>query len=235
MSFKTLMIAAVSMSLVLTAAPAHAATGPEEGHDSALADKIRRTRDIVQDFLGTPAGIPENITKDAKAIVIISNAIRGGFIFAGAHGRGVAVYKTDAGEWSAPAFFRMTGVSIGFQVGGEVNDVILVLKSQRALEGLLNHSFTVGMDFDATAGPIGREVRAATNINQAEVYVYGRNHGLFAGVSFDGTSIHEDAEANARYYGEPVTARQILLENGGYATRPGTELADALSAGTNAK
>ena len=166
---KALGIAAVSASMLVTAVPAHAGTGPDEGHDPAMADKIRRTRDIIQDFSGSTGGIPAEILHDAKAIVIISNAIRIGFIFAGEHGRGVAMNKNDAGEWSNPAFFRMTNVSVGLQAGGEVDDVILVLKTQRALEGLLNHSFTIGMDFAATAGPLGREAKAATNINQAEV------------------------------------------------------------------
>ncbi len=229
---KALGVAVLSASVLVSAVAAQAATGPEEGHDPALADKIRRTRDIIQDFSGSTNGIPHEILKDAKAIVIISNAIRVGFVFAGEHGRGVAVYKNDAGEWGTPAFFRMTNISFGFQAGGEVDDVILVLKTERALEGLLSHAFTIGMDFTATAGPLGREAKAATNINQAEVYVYGRNHGFFAGFSLDGAVIHEDMEANSRYYGEHLTARQILLENAGYQTKPGTELAESLRTAT---
>ena len=228
---KLLAATVLAATAVLSGVSFSTQAGAEEGLDPALADKIRATRDIAREFLGSPNGIPREILKDAKAVVIISNAIRAGFIFAGYHGRGVAVARTESGEWSAPAFYRITGISAGFQAGGEVSDVILVVKSQKVLDALLIHHVTMGIDFDATAGPWGRDAKALVNVAQAEVISYGRTHGLFAGFSFEGVSIHEDREADARYYGKPLSARDILLGGAAPSTPPAAELAEALRTG----
>jgi lipid-binding SYLF domain-containing protein len=146
--------------------------------------------------------IPQWMLADARGIAIIPNVVKGGFVVGIRHGKGVVMTRDDAGAWNAPWFVSLTGGSIGWQAGVQATDVILVFKTQKSINGLMNGKFTIGADAAAAAGPVGRQAAAATDATLgAEIYSYSRSRGLFAGVSLDGSALQIDAIANQLYYG----------------------------------
>ena len=149
-------------------------------------------------------GIPRELLKDAHAVAVIPNVIKGSFVVGVRRGHGVLLLRDDQARWGVPIFITLTGGNIGWQVGVQSTDVILVFKSRRSVEGIFNGKFTLGVDAAAAAGPIGRQAAAGTDTNlKAEIYSYSRSRGLFAGVSFDGSKIQIDPLANSEYY-KPV-------------------------------
>lgn len=146
-------------------------------------------------------GIPRELLKDAQAVAIIPNVIKGSLVIGMRRGHGVLVVRDDQARWGAPIFITLTGGNIGWQVGVQSTDVILVFKSRRSIDGIFNGKFTLGVDAAAAAGPVGRQAAAGTDTQlKAEIYSYSRSRGLFAGVSFDGSKIEIDALANSEYY-----------------------------------
>src|SRR5216110_1907192 len=136
--------------------------------------------------------IPSGLLKDAAGVAIFPNIIKAGFIIGGKHGRGVVLVRTPDGGWSNPVFLTLTGGSIGWQVGAQSTDLVLVFKTGRSVERILNNhgKLTLGADIGIAAGPVGREAAAATDAQlKAEIYSYSRSRGLFAGVSFEGAGL----------------------------------------------
>lgn len=151
-------------------------------------------------------GIPRELLRDAHAIAIIPNVIKGSLVIGMRRGHGVLMVRDEQSRWGAPIFVTLTGGNIGWQVGVQSTDVILVFKSRRSVDGIFNGKFTLGVDAAAAAGPIGRQAAAGTDSKlQAEIYSYSRSRGLFAGVSFDGSKIQIDPIANSEYYKAPAT------------------------------
>ena len=149
-------------------------------------------------------GIPRELLRDAHAIAIIPNVIKGSLVIGVRRGHGVLLVRDEQTRWGAPIFVTLTGGNIGWQVGVQSTDVILVFKSRRSIDGIFNGKFTLGVDAAAAAGPIGRQAAAGTDSQlKAEIYSYSRSRGLFAGVSFDGSKIQIDPLANSEYY-KPV-------------------------------
>jgi lipid-binding SYLF domain-containing protein len=160
--------------------------------------------------------IPRSMLADAQAIAIIPNVVKGGFIIAGRFGRGVVLVRDPSGAWRAPLFMTFTGGSVGWQVGLQSTDVVLVFKNRKGLETMLNGSeFTLGADASVAAGPVGRQTSAGTDLKlSAEVYSYSRSRGLFAGVALDGSVLKIDNRAVAAYYANgtvvPPQAEQLV-------------------------
>jgi lipid-binding SYLF domain-containing protein len=145
--------------------------------------------------------IPHWLLKDSEAIAVIPNVVKGSFVVGVRHGKGVVLIRDEAGGWQAPSFVSLTGGSVGFQIGVQSTDVILVFKTRKSVEGLLKGKFTIGADAAAAAGPVGRQAAAATDERlKAEIYSYSRARGLFAGVSLDGSVLEIDHTAAANYY-----------------------------------
>jgi lipid-binding SYLF domain-containing protein len=127
-------------------------------------------------------------------------------------GRGMLSVRTADG-WSPPAFFTLTGGSIGLQIGGQAVDIILVINDRRGLEQLVENQFKLGADAGVAAGPVGREAQAATDLQlRAQILSYSRARGLFAGVTVNGSTVRSDIDANERFYGKRLEAKQILFE-----------------------
>lgn len=159
-------------------------------------------------------GIPAKMVADAQAIAIIPRVIKGGFVVGGRVGFGFVMTRTDKGDWSEPTFVRLGGASIGFQVGVESTDVVLVFSKKDSLDRVLSGKgkLTLGADASIAAGPIGRQASAATDGKlEAEIYSYSRSRGLFAGVSFDGAGILNDKEGNVEFRKDkrPETAKAL--------------------------
>lgn len=176
--------------------------------------------------------IPTSMLADAHGVAIIPNVIKGSFVIGARHGKGVLLVRADDGNWYAPAFVSLTGGNIGWQVGVQATDVILVFKTRKSVNGILSGKLTIGADAAAAAGPVGRKAAAATDGKlQAEIYSYSRSRGLFAGVSIDGSVLQVDHFANAAYYrspgpGQPAVvppaALALVQQTAAYATPTAT-------------
>ena len=183
--------------------------------DGSKQRKILRTSQfILEEIQKSPdQQIPMNLISKAKAIIVFPTMLKAGFFVGARYGKGIAsVRAEETGEWGPPAFLYTTGGSFGFQFGAQAIDLILLVMSQRGLEGLLNEQFTLGGDIAISAGPVGRHAEASADVfMQGEIYSYSRSKGLFGGVSLKGTIITSDSDANLAYYGHPYTSEDILL------------------------
>ena len=183
--------------------------------DGSKQRKILRTSQLVlEEIQKSPdQQIPMNLISKAKAIIVFPTMLKAGFFVGARYGKGIAsVRSEETGEWGPPAFLFTTGGSFGFQFGAQTIDLILLVMSQRGLEGLLNEQFTLGGDIAISAGPEGRHAEASADVfMQGEIYSYSRSKGLFGGVSLKGTIITSDSDANLIYYGHPYTSEEILL------------------------
>ncbi len=163
---------------------------------------VRESIGVLKEIMAIPAnGIPRNMLSDAHAVAIIPNVIKGSFVIGARHGNGVVMIRDDNGGWHALVFISLTGGNVGWQVGVQSTDVVLVFKTRKSVEGLLSGRMTLGADAAVAAGPVGRQAAAATDTRlAAQIYSYSRSRGLFAGVSFDGSVIRMNQLANAAYY-----------------------------------
>jgi lipid-binding SYLF domain-containing protein len=168
---------------------------------------------VFNEIMAVPAtGIPQALLRDSYAVAIIPNAIKGGFIIGARYGRGVLMVRDNNGGWYAPMFITLVGGNVGYQIGVQSTDVILVFKTKQSVQGLLQGKFTVGADAAVAAGPVGRQAAAATDGRlQAEIYSYSRSRGLFAGVSIDGSVIEINRQANAEYYRSPAPGAPAVV------------------------
>jgi lipid-binding SYLF domain-containing protein len=187
--------AALFLAAVLALSSIAAARDPHRTVDSAS--------NVLKEFLDLQVkGIPASLLAEAHGVAIVPDVIKVGLVVGGQRGKGIVIIREKDGSWRAPTFITLTGGSIGWQIGAQSTDFVLVFKTQKSVEGLLKGKFTIGADAAAAAGPVGRRAGAATDGElKAEIYTYSRTRGLFAGVSLDGSVIDVDEETNAAYYG----------------------------------
>ena len=193
------------------------------------ADRVREAGVILGEIMSAPdKAIPASVLEKAEAIAVFPSTIKGAFIVGAQRGKGViSVRDRTRAEWSTPAFLTLTGGSVGFQIGGQAVDVILVVMNRRGLENLLQNQFEIGGEASATAGPVGRDAAASTDIQlRAEILSYSRSRGLFAGVSLKGAAIRQDQDSNQTFYGSRFRTRDVVLD--GKATMP--QSAEAVAA-----
>lgn len=152
--------------------------------------------------------VPNWLFDRAYGIAVIPNVIKGAFFFGGRHGNGVLSARDANGRFSDPVFISLTGGSVGWQIGAQSSDIVLVFASQRSLENFARGQFTLGASASVAAGPMGRSGEAAAGV-EAEIYSYSRARGLFAGVALDGTVLAFDGKANRNFYSRDVTTAQI--------------------------
>lgn len=210
MGFKRMVSLLVAVTL-LCAGLTRVACAAEE------VKKIDLAVEVFKEITAIPEkGIPPALLHDAYGIAIIPGVVKVGFIVGGRYGKGVLMVRTEEGGWSNPSFVSLAGGGIGWQIGAQSTDIILVFKSRRSIEGIKKGKFTLGVDAAAAAGPVGRSAEASTDIQlRAEIYSYSRSRGLFAGVSLEGAALQIDDEANAEFYGKKdVGAADILTGKG---------------------
>jgi lipid-binding SYLF domain-containing protein len=169
-------------------------------------ETVRLANEVLKEFLDLRVKqIPASLLAEAHGVAIIPNLVKVGLVVGGQHGKGVIVAREADGSWRAPMFISLTGGSIGWQVGAQATDIVLVFKTQKSVEGLMRGKFTLGADAAVAAGPVGRRTSAATDAElKAEIYSYSRSRGLFAGLSIDGSSLQVHDDLNAAYYGPAV-------------------------------
>ncbi len=156
------------------------------------------------------ATIPMNILQQATCVGVVPGMLKGAFVVGAQYGQGVVTCRTGHG-WSAPVFIRMAGGSFGFQIGGQATDLVLIAVNDRGFQDLLKDKFKIGGDASAAAGPVGRSGQAATDWKMnAELLSYSRSKGLFAGIDLDGTSVSQNSDDTALYYGQRQSFEGIL-------------------------
>jgi lipid-binding SYLF domain-containing protein len=201
------------LALLLPAMAVHAEDPPLVRAHNA----VRVLREIME---APDKSIPSDLLKEARAIAVIPDVLKVGFVFGGRRGEGLISVKQPNGTWSNPSFITITGGSVGFQAGVSSTDVVLVFRTQRGVDSIVNGKFTIGADAAAAAGPVGRTASASTDSQlKAEIYSYSRSRGLFAGVALDGSVLRIDYDANEAIYGAGVTPRRIF--EGGVSNVPG--------------
>jgi lipid-binding SYLF domain-containing protein len=167
---------------------------------------IDSTNVIAQSMTMPGGGIPRSLIADAQAVAIVPNMVRGAFVVGVQHGRGVLVLRDASGGWQPPRMIQITGGSIGYQIGVQATDLVLIFRTPQSVQNLLTGTIKIGVDASAAAGPVGRTASAATDLPlKAEILSYSRSRGAFIGVSIDGSSISLDPAAEAGYYTQPGT------------------------------
>jgi len=168
------------------------------------ASTVDEAADVINELAGIPLkGIPPCLMQDAQGVAIIPNMIKAGFVVGGRYGRGVIVVREPDGTWSNPIFVTLTGGSLGWQIGIQATDVVLVFKTRASLDRVLQgrNKLTLGADAAVAAGPIGRQAEAGTDLQlKAEIYSYSRSRGLFAGVALEGAALLVDNDADEAFY-----------------------------------
>lgn len=193
------------LSLALSVATA-AVAGPQE--DERARQAVRVLTDIQQI---PEAGIPDKLLDEARGIVVVPDALKIGLVLGGRRGHGLLSVKNPDGTWSSPSFVKLTGGSIGFQAGVQSADIVLVFRTDRGLDSIVNGKVTLGADAGVAAGPVGRNASTATDGQlKAEIWSWSRARGLFAGIALDGAVLSIDDEANESVYGRDTTPRMIF-------------------------
>jgi SH3 domain-containing YSC84-like protein 1 len=179
----------------------------------AETDRVAEAARVLEEVLSAPdKGVPQAIIEKAQAVVVIPSTVKGALLIGAQRGKGVMSTKSASG-WSAPAFVTLTGGSVGFQIGGQATDIVLVVVNERGITNLAQNTFKIGGDASVAAGPVGREATASTDYKlQAQILSYSRARGLFAGVSLAGSTIRADRDANERIYGVGYSTRNIVME-----------------------
>jgi lipid-binding SYLF domain-containing protein len=215
----TRLVTAFVLSALTSAAPVLA--------QSDQAERVREAGVVLNEIMAaSDKSIPTSILEKAEAIAVFPSTVKGAFIVGAQRGRGVISVRDASGGWSMPAFLTLTGGSVGFQIGGQAVDIVLVVMNRRGVENLLMNQFEIGGEASATAGPVGRDTAASTDVQlRAQMLSYSRSRGLFAGVSLKGAAIRQDQDANNSFYGSRFRTRDIVLD--GKATMP--ESAEAVA------
>jgi lipid-binding SYLF domain-containing protein len=187
---------------------------------SAFADnqkeqeRVKESGEVLKEILNIPDDIPQELLDKAECLVILPSVKKGAFGIGGSFGRGVMICRSGeryTGLWGPPAMFALEGINIGFQLGGEATDYVLLVMNPKGARSLLGSKVKLGADASAAAGPKGRSSEAATDVvMNAEILSYSRAKGLFAGISLEGSTLRSDGGANEKLYGQKVSAKDII-------------------------
>jgi lipid-binding SYLF domain-containing protein len=175
--------------------------------------RLMAAADVITDMMNaSDKGIPQDLINKSTCVVVVPGMKKGAFIVGAKYGRGFVMCRREGGRgWSAPAAIKVEGGSVGFQIGGSEQDVILLVMNHGGMNKLLKDQFTLGGDATVSAGPLGRDASAQTDaMMHAEMLSYSRSRGIFAGISLQGATLRQDDEADAELYGKHVTNREIL-------------------------
>jgi len=171
---------------------------------------------VFKEIMDIPDGIPKDLLNKAECVIVIPSVVKFAFGVGGDFGRGAITCRTGehfTGRWSAPALFALEGANIGFQIGGQATDFVLLVMNPKGANSILKSKVKLGADASAAAGPKGRTAAADTDIvMRAEVLSYSRTRGLFAGISLEGSTLRSDGSANKKLYGQSLSAKEIVRE-----------------------
>lgn len=218
------LVAATIAVCVMLGTPAFTASqeSRQSKENSEEVELVQKSMDVLRDLTKVPEdGIPRELLARAEGIVVIPSLVKGGFIVGGKHGKGLISAKNSSGEWSAPAVVKMTGGSIGWQIGVESVDLVLLVMNKKGVDQMLQDKFQIGGDLSVAAGPVGRNAAAATNAQaNAGLLAYSRAKGLFAGATLEGSALHADGDDNEALYGREISPKEIVQDNAPNAKAP---------------
>jgi lipid-binding SYLF domain-containing protein len=188
---------------------------------------------VFKEIMDIPDGIPKDLLNKAECVIVIPSVLKFAFGLGGDIGRGAITCRTGehfTGRWSAPALFALEGANIGFQLGGEATDFVLLVMNPKGANSILGSKVKLGADASAAAGPKGRTAAADTDVvMRAEVLSYSRSRGLFAGISLEGSTLRSDGSANRKLYGRSLSAKEIVREGKVGVPAAGNELISLLN------
>jgi len=177
-------------------------------------DRVRDSGEVLKEILNIPDDIPQDLLDKAECIIVLPSVKKGAFGIGGSYGRGVMICRGGqhyTGLWGPPALYALEGVNIGFQLGGEATDFVLLVMNPKGARSLLSSKVKLGGDASAAAGPKGRTAEGATDVvMNAEILSYSRTKGLFAGISLEGSTLRSDGSANEKLYGKKLSAKDII-------------------------
>src|SRR5437867_2923329 len=178
---------------------------------SKAEDRLKAAADVLNEIQSAPdQGIPEEVLGSAECVAVVPSMLKGGFIVGARYGRGVASCRNPKG-WSAPAFFTVTGGSLGLQIGGQAVDLVMLIMNEEGMRNLLSSKFQLGADASVAAGPVGRHAEGGTDWKmRAQVLTYSRARGVFAGVTLNGAVIKQDKDSTREFYGRMVPFKTSL-------------------------
>lgn len=178
-------------------------------------ERLENSGTVLTEILSAPDSIPQSVLDKADCVVVLPSVMKFAIGIGGSYGRGVMTCrggKSFHGRWGAPTMMALEGGSVGFQLGGQATDFVLLLMNSRSAEGILTSKVKLGADASAAAGPVGRDASAETDVTlRAEVLSYSRARGLFAGVSLEGSTLRPDNDANKNLYGKEIDAKEVVL------------------------
>src|SRR6266567_6638912 len=183
----------------------------DQAKASKAADRVQAAADVLNEIESAPdSGIPQEILGKAECVAVVPSMLKGGFIVGGKYGRGLASCRTPKG-WSAPAFFTVKGGSVGFQIGGQAVDLVMLIMNNEGMQHLLSSQVALGADASVAAGPVGRHAEGNTDWKmRAQVLTYSRARGVFAGVSLSGAVVKQDKDSTRVVYGHMMTSKAAL-------------------------
>jgi lipid-binding SYLF domain-containing protein len=177
-------------------------------------ERLQNCGEVLKEILDIPDNLPTDLLNDAECVIVIPSVKKFAMGIGGSYGRGAIVCRSGphfTGPWGPPAMFALEGANIGFQLGGQATDFVLLVMNPKGAESILNSKVKLGGDASAAAGPKGRTAAAQTDIvMKAEILTYSRARGLFAGVSLEGSTLRQDNGANENLYGRKLTAQEIV-------------------------
>jgi lipid-binding SYLF domain-containing protein len=178
----------------------------EPAKASKASDRVQAAADVLNEIQSAPdSGIPQDILSKSECVAVVPSMLNGGFVVGAKYGRGLASCRTPKG-WSAPAFFTITGGSVGFQAGGQAVDLVMLIMNNDGMQRLLSSKVALGADASVAAGPVGRHAEGNTDWKmRAQVLTYSRARGVFAGVSLNGAVMTQDKDSTREFYGHMVT------------------------------
>ena len=178
-------------------------------------NRLENSGVVMQEIMNTPENIPQEVMENADCVIVFPSVLKAAFVVGASYGRGAMVCRTGKdfrGPWGAPAMYALEGGSVGFQIGGQATDLVLLIMNERGASSILDSKVKLGADASVAAGPVGRDASADTDAYlRSEVLSYSRSRGLFAGISLEGSTLRPDDDATAEVYGRKLTAREIVL------------------------
>jgi lipid-binding SYLF domain-containing protein len=170
---------------------------------------------VMQEIMNIPDNLPHDVMEKAECVIVFPSVLKAAFVVGASYGRGAMVCRTGKefhGPWGAPAMMALEGGSVGFQIGGQATDLVLLVMNDRGAQSILSSKVKLGGDASIAAGPVGRDASADTDaFMRAEILSYSRTRGVFVGVSLEGSTLRPDDDATADVYGQKLTAREIVI------------------------
>src|SRR6202166_509193 len=214
----------IGVLLALMTAPLLAARADNEKE----TDRLENAGMVMDEIMNIPDNIPQDLLDKAECVIVFPSVLKAAFIVGGSYGRGAMVCRSGehfTGPWRAPSMMALEAGSVGFQLGGQATDFVLLVRNPRGAKAILSSKVKLGADMSAAAGPKGRDATAATDATmRAEILSYSRARGLFAGISLEGSSLRPDNDANEKLYGKKLTATEIIREGAAPVPASGRKL-----------